>query len=99
MRDYASLVRHVHLKDCRAEVVDRVRREGGGFAGAVAGGVFTALGEGDSGVQQVIAALRDAGYAGWLVVEQDQALTPDDTPESLVAGQRYNLEYLRARGV
>jgi inosose dehydratase len=99
VRDYAGLLRHVHLKDCRAAVVERVRREGGGFAGAVAHGVFAALGEGDSGIPEVLRALDDVGYSGWLVVEQDQALTSADSPESLVAGQRYNLEYLHARGV
>ncbi len=99
VRDYKDLVRHVHLKDCRASVVERTRREGGGFAGAVADGVFTALGDGDSGIPEVIAALREVGYAGWLVVEQDQRLTNAITPQSLVAGQRDNLEYLRARGV
>jgi hypothetical protein len=36
---------------------------------------------------------------GWLVVEQDQALTARDTRESLVAGQRAYTAYLAQLGV
>ena len=38
-------------------------------------------------------------YSGWLVIEQDQALGPSDTPESVVAVQRANREYLRRFGI
>ena len=46
----------------------------------------------------VIAALRKRAYSGWLVVEQDQALGTNDTPATVIAGQRFNLEYLRQLG-
>ena len=35
---------------------------------------------------------------GWLVIEQDQFLRATDTPESVVAVQRANREYLRGFG-
>ena len=93
--DYWELVRHVHIKDCRTAVIDEVDALGEGLPEALKRGVFCPLGEGDADIPAVIAALRERDYAGWLVVEQDQALGPDDTPESVVAGQRFNLEYLR----
>jgi inosose dehydratase len=93
IRDYASLVRHVHIKDCRASVLQTLP-DGAGFVGAVKGGVFCPLGEGDADIPGSIAALGEIGYEGWLVVEQDTALTLDITRRQLVATQRDNLGYL-----
>lgn len=93
IQDYASAVRHVHIKDCRATVLDALP-DGAGFVGAVKRGVFCALGEGDSDIPGSIAALAAIDYQGWLVVEQDTALTLDVTRAQLVAGQRDNLRYL-----
>ena len=79
--------------------MEDVRREDKGLEEALRRGVFCPLGEGDSGIDGVIDALRTHGYAGWLVIEQDQALGPSDTPESVVAGQRGNRDYLRRLGI
>jgi inosose dehydratase len=98
-RDYRQLIRHVHIKDCRPAVMQEIKDEGLSLEAALARGVFCTLGEGDSGIDDVIAQLRADGYAGWLVVEQDQWLRSTDTPASVVAGQRANREYLRALGL
>jgi inosose dehydratase len=97
--DYHELIRHVHIKDCRTSVMDDVKREGKGLEEALRRGVFCPLGEGDAGIDAVIAALRAHAFSGWLVVEQDQALRSTDTPQSVVAGQRSNREYLRRLGI
>jgi len=93
--DYRELIRHVHVKDCRTAVMDEVKAEGKGLEEALGRGVFCPLGEGDAGIDAVIGTLRHNGYAGWLVIEQDQFLRASDTPESVVATQRRNREYLR----
>jgi inosose dehydratase len=98
IRDYRSVVRHVHIKDCRTSVLAEVDAAHGDLPMALARGVFCPLGEGDSDIPGSLAALRDVGYAGWLVIEQDQHLESTVTRASLVAGQRRNLEYLRALG-
>jgi inosose dehydratase len=97
-RDYRSVIRHVHIKDCRTAIMDGVRAEGKGLEEALARGVFCPLGEGDSGIDAVIAQLVQDGYQGWLVVEQDQFLKTSDTPASVKAGQAANRAYLRALG-
>jgi len=59
---------------------------------------FPRLGEGDVDVDGVLRGLRDLGWSGWLVVEQD---TLPRTPERFAraaADQRANREFLRARG-
>jgi inosose dehydratase len=93
--DYWELVRHIHIKDCATSVI----AEGQGIEDLLKRGVFCPLGEGDAGIEAVVEVLRNRGYDRWLVIEQDQALGTDDTPESVVAGQRANLEYLRALGI
>jgi inosose dehydratase len=97
--DYHELIRHVHIKDCRTSVMDDVKREGKGLEEALRRGVFCPLGEGDAGIDGVIAALRAHGFSGWLVIEQDQALRSTDTRQAVVAGQRSNREYLRRLGI
>ena len=79
--------------------MDDVKREGKGLDEALRRGVFCPLGEGDSGIDGVIEALRAHDYTGWLVIEQDQFLRSSDTPESVIAGQRTNREYLRRLGI
>jgi inosose dehydratase len=96
---WRELLRHVHVKDCRTSVMDAVRTEGRDLTEALMRGVFCPLGEGDSGIDGVFAALWRTGYEGWIVVEQDQFLRASDTPASLLEGQRRNREYLRRFGV
>jgi inosose dehydratase len=97
--DYHELIRHVHIKDCLTTVMDDVKAEGKGLEEALSRGVFCQLGLGDSGIDAVLDALGRHGYGGWLVIEQDQFLRASDTPESVVAVQRANREYLRRFGV
>jgi inosose dehydratase len=99
VHDYHELIRHVHIKDCRTGIMDDVKAEGRGLEEALSRGVFCQLGLGDSGIDSVIAALREHDYSGWLVVEQDQFLRASDTPASVVAVQRANREYLRQLGI
>jgi inosose dehydratase len=99
VRDYAALLRHVHLKDCHSSVLRSVAQRGADLSTALHEGVFCSLGSGDADIAGSVEALRSVGYEGWLVVEQDQVLTASDTRESLVAGQRANRTYLAALGV
>jgi inosose dehydratase len=99
LRAYASVVRHVHLKDTSMAVLDGVVERGGGLEDALKGGVFCPLGAGDADIPAAVGALRDIGYDGWVVVEQDQFLRPNDTRESVVEGQRQNRAYLRDLGL
>jgi inosose dehydratase len=98
-RDHAAAVRHVHLKDVDTRVRGDVAARDGGFDEAVRAGVFCSCGAGDAGLAEVVRALIETGYTGWVVVEQDQWLGPDDTPASLVEGQAANRRFLRSLGL
>jgi inosose dehydratase len=96
---YGPLIRHVHLKDCRASVLEEAARSGGGMDAALVAGAFVELGQGDSQVAEVVAALQRIGYQGWLVVEQDRYLFPGDTLDDLRRAQGRNREFLRRLGI
>jgi inosose dehydratase len=72
LRRFAPRVRHVHLKDVRRDVLERVHRDGMSFLDAVEAGVFTVPGDGAVDQIEMLRAVGDAGYAGWLVVEAEQ---------------------------
>jgi inosose dehydratase len=99
VRDYAPLLRHVHLKDCHTDVLRSVAARRADLSAALHEGVFCSLGSGDADIAAAMTALRSVGYEGWLVIEQDQVLTARDTRDSLVAGQRANREHLARLGV
>ncbi len=99
LRAYRALVRHVHVKDCATRVRDAVVARGEDVIAALANGVFCGLGAGDADIPAAVQALRDIGYTGWVVVEQDQFLALSVTRDEVVDGQRANREYLSRLGV
>lgn len=71
-RRHAGRVVHVHCKDARPAILEDARRHDGSFMQAVLDGVFTVPGDGTVDFPAILAALRDVGYAGWLIVEAEQ---------------------------
>jgi inosose dehydratase len=69
---YKTRINHVHCKDIRRAVLDQVREADASFLDSVLGGVFTVPGDGAIDYPPILAVLKEAGYAGWLVVEAEQ---------------------------
>jgi inosose dehydratase len=95
---HRARVRHVHLKDIAAPVLDRARQQGWSFPEAVANGVFVPLGDGMVDLPAMLDALRQAGYAGWLVVEQDTRLLSPERRSWPLAHARRSRDALRRLG-
>ncbi|HXW08741.1 MAG TPA: TIM barrel protein [Vicinamibacterales bacterium] len=95
LRRYAARIWHVHFKDCEPAVAARARLEGWDYQAAVRHGVFCELGRGDVDFPGLLEGLRDRGYAGWIVVEQDVLPSMGSPFESA----RRNRQYLRSLGV
>ncbi len=93
---YANRVRHVHIKDVDGDVLARARAGQWSFGQALASFIFPPLGEGIARIPEVVAALRDVGYDGWYVIEQDTA--PADPTETARRNRQY-LERLLGVGV
>jgi len=79
--DHPDRIGHVHLKDVRRDLADRVRRAELTYTEGVAQGMYVPLGAGDVDVAAIVQALEGSGYGGWYVLEQDTILTgsPVDT--------------------
>jgi inosose dehydratase len=77
-RKHGERVRHVHLKDVDGRLAAEVRTGRRSLLSATKDGLFTALGRGDARIADVLEGLQGHGYDGWLVLEQDTAITGDE---------------------
>ena len=80
VRDHAERIVHVHLKDVDAPLAARVRAGELSLVAATQAGLFRPLGQGDSGIEEVVRLLDHHGYERWLVLEQDTAITGQEPP-------------------
>ena len=95
LRRHADRVWHVHFKDHDPRVAEQSRRNKWDAIQSVEHGVFCELGRGDVDFPAVIQVLKDIGYDGWIVVEQD-VLPGLGTPKE--SAQR-NRDYIRSIGL
>jgi inosose dehydratase len=65
-------ITHVHAKDVRKGVIDKLDRAKESFLDAVAKGAFTVPGDGSLDFAQIVKRLSGYGYEGWFVVEAEQ---------------------------
>lgn len=72
LKKYANRVKHVHLKDIRPEVIDKVKRENLSFLEGVRLGTFTVPGDGAIDFGPIFDILADSGYEGYVLVEAEQ---------------------------
>lgn len=72
LEKHGSRIVHVHLKDYRPSVLERVKRDNMSFLDAVRAGLFTVPGDGAFDFRPVFAYLEENGYRGWMVVEAEQ---------------------------
>ncbi len=65
-------ITHVHVKDIRRPVIDRLDWKKQSFLDAVALGAFTVPGDGSLDFGAIVQRFADHGYEGWFVVEAEQ---------------------------
>lgn len=95
IKQHQARIWHVHFKDCHPQVAARSRIEEWDGVTSVGHGVFCELGQGEVDFPAVLQTLRDIGYDGWIVVEQD-VLPGMGTPKE--SAQR-NRDYLHSIGL
>jgi inosose dehydratase len=71
-RRHGRRINHVHCKDIRAGVLDRLKAENWSFLKGVIEGVFTVPGDGAIDFGAFAQVLAEIGYSGWVVVEAEQ---------------------------
>jgi inosose dehydratase len=72
---WGDRVAHVHLKDVDLKVAARLNDGELSLMAAVQEGLFVPLGTGEARIAELVAALDARGYDGWMVLEQDCAIT------------------------
>lgn len=72
VRDHPGRIAHVHCKDVRQAVFQRLVDRDGSFLDGVLDGMFTAPGDGDLDFPELIGALSEIDYSGWIVIEAEQ---------------------------
>jgi inosose dehydratase len=89
LKKWGKRVRHVHLKDVRAPILERVKKEKLSFLDAVKAGSFTVPGDGSVDFVPVFKELASLGYEGWWVVEAEQDPALANPLEYAIKARKY----------
>ena len=88
-------IAHAHLKDVDAGLAARVQSGELTYTEAVAQGKYRPLGAGDVDIAGIVSTLRDNGFDGWFVLEQDTILDGEPADEGPIRDVLASVTYLR----
>jgi inosose dehydratase len=91
-------ISHVHTKDIRGQVIDRLDRNRESFLDAVVKGAFTVPGDGSLDFLAIVGRLARYGYEGWFVVEAEQDPKANPPLEMARVGHRELMRVMSAAG-
>jgi inosose dehydratase len=94
VRDYASDITTLHIKDIDPDVLATGVQAGWDYGQFSDAGIFTELGQGFVDFPAVFSELNQAGFAGWVVVETDVTQRP-----SALESATISRNYLRSLGM
>ncbi len=89
VKKYIGRIRHVHLKDIRPEVVQRVREENLSFLQGVREGAFTIPGDGCVDFPAIFKVLEENDYQGYMLVEAEQDPAKANPLEYALRARKY----------
>ena len=89
LKKYINRIKHVHLKDTRPEVVEKVKNEKWSFLKAVREGAFTVPGDGCIDFEPIFKILDENNYEGWFVVEAEQDPAKANPLEYAIKARKY----------
>lgn len=89
-------IAHTHLKDVDAALAAKVQAGELSYTDAVKAGMYTPLGTGDIDIAGIVSVLRDNGFDGWFVMEQDTILDSAPVGDGPVADVRASVAFLNS---
>jgi inosose dehydratase len=89
LKKHISRTVHIHLKDVRMAVVDKVKAEHLSFLEGVKLGTFTVPGDGVIDFEPIFKMIAQSDYEGWMVVEAEQDPAIANPFEYAVKARRY----------
>jgi inosose dehydratase len=95
-RQAPERIAHTHMKDVDAGLARQVQDGRRTYTEAVREGMYRPLGSGDVDFEAIIRYLRQQGYPGWYVLEQDTILTEEPRGEGPLADVRTSVDHLRS---
>ncbi len=97
-RRHGARVTHVHLKDVDDGIAAELTAGRLSLLHATQAGLFVPLGRGAAPVARTLEALNEHGYDGWLVLEQDTAITADEPAvnNASMLAMRESIEFLNS---
>lgn len=86
---YVNRIKHVHLKDIRPDVVEKVKADDMSFLAGVRAGAFTIPGDGCVDFPAIFKVLEEADYQGYMVVEAEQDPAKANPLEYAIRARKY----------
>ncbi len=93
VKRYADRIKHVHLKDIRPDVVEKVKRENLSFLQGVREGAFTVPGDGCVDFDSIFKVLEDSNYKGYMLVEAEQDPAKANPLEYAIKARKFIREH------
>lgn len=92
VKTWISRIKHVHLKDIRPDVVEKVKNENLSFLQGVRLGAFTIPGDGCIDFDPIFKVLEEADYEGYMLVEAEQDPAIANPLEYAIRARRFIAE-------
>lgn len=92
LKKYINRIKHVHLKDIRPEVIEKVKKEHLSFLQGVRLGTFTVPGDGAIDFKPIFDVLSENNYEGYVLVEAEQDPAVANPFEYAVKARKYIAE-------
>jgi inosose dehydratase len=96
--NHYARITHIHTKDVRMGVIDKLDRSKESFLDAVVKGAFTVPGDGSLDFDAIVKRCAHYGYVGWFVVEAEQDPRVSPPLEMAKKGHKELLRVMAAAG-
>lgn len=89
LKKYLPRIRHIHLKDVRMEIRDKVKADNMCFLDGVRAGMFTVPGDGCIDFEPIFDIVNASNYDGWYIVEAEQDPAKANPLEYAIKARKY----------
>ena len=89
LKKYLPRIAHIHLKDVRMDMRNKVKAEDMSFLDGVRAGMFTVPGDGDIDFEPIFDVVNASDYDGWFIVEAEQDPAKANPLEYAIKARKY----------
>ena len=89
LQRHLQRIKHIHLKDVRQVVAEKVKKEQLSFLSGVRDGVFTVPGDGCINFEEIFKIIATSNYKGWMIVEAEQDPSKANPFEYALMARKY----------